>query len=232
LNTDLREVVMSSAIGDGANLKWVDRDYSHWNDTDPRTMSSLRRIQNYISTMKPPPYPLVIDATLAAAGATVFQTECATCHAFGGARTGTLIDAAEVGTDPHRIAMWTPASAAAYNAYGDGHPWKFSHFEATRDTRRCHSMACGSVHRTCTTDRCLRWRICWNPSSNGRASSGAATMCSTGRASASTRRARKHAASARRSMWPRPGNSNAGHTYGTTLPANQKRALLEYLKSL
>jgi hypothetical protein len=30
----------------------------------------------------------------------------------------------------------------------------------------------------------------------------------------------------------RPGNSNAGHTYGTMLPANQKRALLEYLKSL
>jgi hypothetical protein len=30
----------------------------------------------------------------------------------------------------------------------------------------------------------------------------------------------------------RQGNSNAGHPYGTTLPADQKRALLEYLKSL
>jgi hypothetical protein len=30
----------------------------------------------------------------------------------------------------------------------------------------------------------------------------------------------------------RAGNSNAGHTYGTALPADQKRALLEYLKSL
>jgi hypothetical protein len=29
-----------------------------------------------------------------------------------------------------------------------------------------------------------------------------------------------------------PGNSNAGHTYGTTLSAAQKWALLEYLKSL
>ena len=30
----------------------------------------------------------------------------------------------------------------------------------------------------------------------------------------------------------RPGNSNAGHTYGTELPAASKRALLEYLKTL
>ena len=29
-----------------------------------------------------------------------------------------------------------------------------------------------------------------------------------------------------------PGNSNAGHAYGTTLPADDKRALLEYLKTL
>ena len=30
----------------------------------------------------------------------------------------------------------------------------------------------------------------------------------------------------------KPGNSNAGHEYGTTLPAASKRALLEYLKTL
>ena len=30
----------------------------------------------------------------------------------------------------------------------------------------------------------------------------------------------------------KPGNSNAGHTYGTTLSADEKRALLEYLKTL
>ena len=29
-----------------------------------------------------------------------------------------------------------------------------------------------------------------------------------------------------------PGNSNAGHTYGTTLSADEKRALLEFLKTL
>ena len=28
-----------------------------------------------------------------------------------------------------------------------------------------------------------------------------------------------------------PGNGNGGHTYGTTLSANEKRALIEYLKT-
>jgi hypothetical protein len=29
-----------------------------------------------------------------------------------------------------------------------------------------------------------------------------------------------------------PGNSNAGHLYGTGLPAESKRALLEFMKTL
>jgi hypothetical protein len=29
-----------------------------------------------------------------------------------------------------------------------------------------------------------------------------------------------------------PGNGNQGHTYGTTLPPEEKRALIEYLKTL
>jgi len=29
----------------------------------------------------------------------------------------------------------------------------------------------------------------------------------------------------------RPGNSNAGHLYGTDLPAESERALIEYLKT-
>jgi hypothetical protein len=69
-------------------MKWVNRDFSHWGDSDPHTMSSLRRIQNYIGTVKPPKYPLPIDATLAAAGATLFQAQCGSCHAPGGSRTG------------------------------------------------------------------------------------------------------------------------------------------------
>jgi mono/diheme cytochrome c family protein len=232
LNTNLQEVVLSSAIGDGATTKWVDRDYSRWNGTDPRTMSSLRRIQNYIGTVKPPVYPLSIDPTLVAAGASVFQGACASCHAFGGARTGTLIDTAEVGTDPHRLAMWTPASAAAYNAYGNAHPWKFSHFRSTKGYTsvpldglwlRAPYLHNGSVPSLADllepVDK--RPRLFWR---------GYDVLDGTGVGFESM------SAEAKRIGTPfdvtKPGNSNAGHTYGTMLAPDQKRALLEYLKSL
>ena len=94
-------------------------------------MSSLRRIQNYIGDLKAPTYPFAVDKTLAAAGAVTYKASCAQCHEMGGARTGTVIPLAEIGTDRHRLDMWTADAAKAYNAYGEGHTWKFSHFTTT-----------------------------------------------------------------------------------------------------
>ena len=156
LNTNLREVVLSSAIGDGASPEWVDRDMRGWDSTDPRAMSSLRRVQNYISSVQAPAYPFPIDRALAAQGEAVYRTECAACHAPGGARTGTVVPVAEVGTDRHRLDMWTKASAAAYNAYGEGHAWKFSHFRTTQGYVSVRSRDYGCARRTFTTDPCPR----------------------------------------------------------------------------
>ena len=72
-----------------------------------------------------------VDRELAARGQAVYGSACASCHAPGGARTGTVVPLAEIGTDRHRLDMWTKPSAAAYNAYGEGHTWKFSHFRTT-----------------------------------------------------------------------------------------------------
>jgi processive rubber oxygenase RoxA-like protein len=232
LNTNLQEVVLSSAIGDGANTKWVDRDYAKWNETHPEAMSSLRRIQNYIGVVKPPKYPLPVDAALAAAGATVFQGECASCHAFDGARTGTLIPVGEVGTDPHRLQMWTPQSATTYNGYASKYTWKFSHFRSTQGYAsvpldglwmRAPYLHNGSVPTL--TDllepEATRPRFFWRGDDvydGARVGFESTTD------------------EARRVGTPfdvtKPGNSNAGHTYGTTLPPDKKRALVEYMKTL
>ena len=232
LNTNLQEVVLSSAVGDGATPKWVDRDYAHRNDTSPQTLSSLRRIQNYIGAVKPPAYPLPIDSALAANGAAVFQSECANCHAFGGTRTGTLVPVEEVGTDRHRLDMWTPASAAAYNAYAVEYAWKFSNFRSTKGYTsvpldglwmRAPYLHNGSVP---SLDDLLKpvadrpaffWRgsDLFDPVSIGFVSTGAEAE-RTGTPFDTTR----------------PGNGNAGHTYGTALAPNEKHALLEYLKTL
>ena len=57
--------------------------------------------------------------------------QCAQCHAAGGKRTGTVVPVEEVGTDRHRLDMWTPAAPVAYNAFAKGYPWAFSGFRKT-----------------------------------------------------------------------------------------------------
>ena len=126
-----REVVQSSALGDGATQKWMDRDFAKWDSTDPKQMSSLRRVMNYIGERKAPKYPYVIDRALAETGATLYKAQCAECHEPGGRRFGTVIPLEEIGTDRHRLDMWTQGAVTAYNAYGDGRPWKFSGFRKT-----------------------------------------------------------------------------------------------------
>ena len=232
LNDDLREVVQSSALGDGATKAWVDRDYLRWNDTNPRTMSSLRRVYNYISRVQAPRYPFPIDRTLADAGAPIYQANCAQCHAPGGARTNALIPVAEVGTDPNRIGMWTPPSAASYNAYGEGHAWDFSHFKTNNAYvsttleglwLRAPYLHNGSVPSLADllepadkrTPRFWRGYDVYDPVRVGFISDGPEAK----------RIGTEHDITKR-------GNSNAGHVYGVTLTPEQKKALLEYLKTL
>jgi hypothetical protein len=232
LNSDLKEVVLSSAIGDGATTAWVDRDNRNWDNTTPQTMSSLRRIENYIENVPPPKYPFAIDRPLAAVGEKVYGDHCASCHAPGGARTGTIVPVAEVGTDRHRLEMWTPASAAAYNGYGEGHAWKFSHFRSTNGYvsvpldglwLRAPYLHNGSVPNLAAlldpaSQRPAKfWRgyDVYDPAGVGFVTTGAdaekaGTFLDT----------------------TQPGNSNAGHAYGTDLSADDKRALIEYLKTL
>jgi len=232
LTTSLQESVLSSAIGDGTPVKWVDRDFAKWNNTTPGEMSSLRRVQNYISNVQAPKYPYPVDATLAATGRPIYQEKCASCHEIGGQRTGSVVSVAEVGTDRHRLDMWTKNAAASYNAYGEGHAWKFSKFRTTDGYvttpleglwLRAPYLHNGSVPSLVDLfepverrpQRFWRGYDLYDPVKVGFVSDGpeaqrVGTLFEI----------------------QRSGNSNVGHTYGVDLPAESKRALIEYLKTL
>ena len=231
-NTDLREIVRASAIAGGTSMAWLDRDARRWDVSDPRESSSLRRVMNFISDAKPPRYPLAIDQQLVSAGATVFQTECASCHAPDGARFGQVVPISEVGTDRHRLDAWTQPAADALNAYGRGRAWAVSGFRTSPGYvavpldglwLRAPYLHNGSVPSLADllepADR--RPRLFWrgydviDPVKVGFISEGAGAE----------RRGSRYDTS-------RPGNGNAGHEYGTALAPELKRALLEYLKTL
>ncbi len=232
LNTSLREAVQWPAIAEGASATWMDRDYSRWDGADPKSMSSLHRVMNYIGDLKAPKYPLPIDERLAAAGAVTYDSTCAMCHKAGGARAGAVIPLAEIGTDRARLDLWTSTAAAASNSVGDGHPWKFSHF---RKTDGYIAMPLDGVWLTAPylhngavpTLADLLEPPAARPATFWRG----ADLYDSARVGFVT----TGAAAERIGLLfdvTLPGNGNAGHTYGTDLAPEKKRALLEYLKTL
>lgn len=231
-STSLTEVVRSAAVFEGASTRWMDRDTGAWDRTDARQPSSLRRVQEYLSDLKPPAYPFSVDATLAAAGAVTYAATCAQCHDANGARANSAIPIDEIGTDRARLDAWTARTAEALNGFGTGHRWKFSGFRPPSSGYVAPSLDGvwlnapylhnGSIPTLSDVlespvDRPARfWRgyDVYDQARVGFISDGA---------------------DARRLGTPfdvtQPGNGNGGHTYGTTLPADEKRALIEYLKT-
>jgi mono/diheme cytochrome c family protein len=220
-NNDLvTERNKSAAIGAGCSESSLD-------------LPSMKRIEDWIWTLPAPAFPRAqIDEKRAAAGAAVFKKACAECHEPGGKRTGTTIHLTEAGTDPERLASFTPELTDKMNTIGTGKPWKFSHFRKSDGYAampldgvwlRAPYLHNGSV----PTLRLLLEPPEKRPGVFFRGYdvydyAGAGFVFSGPEAE---QRGFRFDTSAR-------GNSNAGHTWGTTLPQKQKDELLEFLKTL
>ncbi len=219
LSASLREVVLSSALGDGASRKSIQ-------------LASLARIEQWLMEVQPPTYPYDVDKALAGEGRAVYDKQCAQCHAPGGARTGTVVPVDEVGTDRHRLDMWTPAAPVAYNKFAQGYPWAFSGFKKTSGyvtmpldgvwlrAPYLHNGSVPSLQELFDPPAARRATFyrgynVFDPARVGFVSEG----------DAATRTGMLYDTRL-------PGNSNAGHLYGTELTAAQKKALIEYLKTL
>jgi hypothetical protein len=111
LNTSVREVVLSSALGDGMTRK------NMTNRPKPRCAASL--LFCTARNRRRPPYRP--DPAAVNRGHLLYVKLCAQCHAVTGARTLTVIPVEEVQTDRRRIDMWTPAARDAYNHYRTGY---------------------------------------------------------------------------------------------------------------
>ncbi len=218
LNSSLEEVLRSAAIGNGASVTSVD-------------LPSVEAVARWVRTLTPPAYPLPIDEGRAARGREVFAAACASCHAASGARMGQVIPAPDIGTDPHRLASWNETSARAFNGLAAGKAWQFRAFRKTDgyvamplagvwlNAPYLHN---GSVPTLAdllepVARRPVRfWRgydvldtIRVGFVATGLEAERDGTLLDTSR----------------------PGNGNGGHLYGTELPADDKVALVEFLKS-
>lgn len=219
LETSLTETVNTGAIGDGATR-------------DSIPIADLQRVEKYITELAPPQYPFYIDQSLAQEGKPIFDNNCASCHAFGGERTGTVIPLSEIGTDPHRLEMWTKEAADSYNEYAEGYEYDFDNLRKTDGYvavsldglwLRSPYLHNGSIpylqdlleKSENRTKVFYRGYDVYNPEKVGFVAEGQEAEKKGFRYDTNV-----------------PGNSNQGHIYGVDLSVQDKTKLIEYLKTL
>lgn len=224
LLTDLHETVVAGAIGDGMTRK-----------TWARTEEGLGRIEDFIRRQAPPPSPfsplrapgdpLRVEPAALAQGRAIYRRDCAGCHEPGGARYRQPIPIVELGTDRHRLDMWTPAARATYAAYEPGYDWGFRAFRKTEGY-----VAVG-----------LRGLWLRGPYlHNGSVPTLAALLRSPAERPLTFRRGSDiidpDGGFRSDEGWlydtRLPGNGNDGHLWGTTLPEEERAALLAWLKTM
>jgi cytochrome c553 len=191
----------------------------------------VKRQTDLSESIRPPKYPFAIDKAAAKRGAAHFESKCASCH--GGPESDKrLYSIAEVGTDPHRAELFTEKQAEGFNkflaeleAVGYEPPKEFGvrstgkYWAATLNGvwARSPYLHNGSVRTmqellTAPTQRAKNFHRGsqeYDPAQMGYTDAGVYVFDTT-----------------------TDGNSNSGHDYGTKLSAEQKRDLIEYLKTL
>jgi mono/diheme cytochrome c family protein len=219
---DVRSVIIDSALGVLGAPPADKGDF----------LKQVQWLQDYLSSLPPPRYPFPVDSVRAAAGKVVFDAQCARCHASE--RTGMRIPLDEVGTDRARRDTWNKGAAIKANQVvtAMGIPRKGLVEEDLNGYKipfldgiwlRAPYLHNGSVPtlRDLLEPTAARPKIFWNgydvydPQRVGFITDGD-----------EARRVGTHFDTAAK------GGGNQGHEFGSTLPAGDKEALLEYLKTL
>lgn len=232
-NSSVAERNLSAALGAGVTPVTVERE-------------AIARIEAWMRHLPAPAFPApdAIRREAAARGAELFAAYCARCHGQGDAegydyRTerypelGQVVALSEIGTDPGRWASYTPEFAAAQNNLYTGYPWRFRRFHKTEGYAnhpldgiwaRSPYLHNGSV----PTLRDLLEPAERRPAVWYRGNE----EFDLARVGYQSRTASPAFFRYDTSV---PGNDNGGHegpAYGTELPAADKDALVEYMKTL
>lgn len=207
---------------------------------------AFRDILEHLVALEPPKYPFAVDAALAAKGEKVFSANCAKCHGTYGEKwsyPNKVIALDEIGTDPARYRGITEKYGKAYLE-----SWFGKEGGGVKPIRIGEGYQAPPLDGVWATAPYLH---------NGSVPTLEGVLNSKARPKRFTRSFRTGEADydkvnvgwkttdapeppARASGWERrkvydtskPGRGNGGHTYGDHLTAEQRAALIEYLKTL
>jgi hypothetical protein len=193
--------------------------------------ATVKRQTDLSEKIRPPRYPFKIDKDATKRGAPLFAAKCNSCH--GGKESDKRLFALkDVGTDPHRAELFTQKQAERFNkflaeleAVGYEPPkevgvrstgkywaptlsgvWARSPYLHNGSVRTMQELLTPPTERAKSFHRGSR---VFDDRDLGYTDEGAYVLDTSG-----------------------SGNSNSGHEYGTKLSENEKRDLIEYLKTL
>jgi hypothetical protein len=226
-NDSVDERNLSAGLGAGITPVTVDHEL-------------LKRVRDWIWTLPPPKYPYAVDAALASRGSAIYQRDCLACHGDHrfregvrvGDRLGKVEPIEQVATDRHRLDSYTPVFAANQYSLFPETEYRFKRFVKTNGYAnhpldgiwaRAPYLHNGSVPTL--------WDLLQEPSARPAVfyrGYDVFDQVNVGFVSS--------VAEADGRMFFRydtaiPGNGNGGHVYGTRLTADEKRAIVEYLKT-
>ena len=213
-NSSLTERNLSAALAGGATEWLLER-------------RAIQKVSDWLLDLPSPKFPGPLESQKVAMGAKVYARErCGSCHDATNGQLGQVTDLSILQTDPERVTLFSPQMVQYFRQVGAGYSWRFSHYRSTHGYAnmpldgiwmRAPYLHNGSVPTldallSPAKDRPSKFiRGCdrLDPVKVGFA-------CDLG-FQYDTQLA---------------GNSNKGHEFATTLPATDKSALIEYLKSL
>jgi mono/diheme cytochrome c family protein len=219
---DARSVIIDSALGLLGAAPHDTQDF----------LKQVAWLEKYLGERPAPKYPFPIDQARAQAGQAVFDRNCASCHASE--RTGTRIPVNEVGTDPERLGTWSKQAAIESNkvvrSFGierrglvENEPSGYIAAFLDGIWLRAPYLHNGSVPtlRDLLKPETERPKVffrgydVYSPVDVGFITQGGEAQRVGTKFNVEER-----------------ASSNRGHEYGTDLPAAEKEALIEYLKTL
>jgi mono/diheme cytochrome c family protein len=217
--------------------------------TFEREEPTFADIRQYIGSLEPPAYPLPVDASLARHGEGLFEKNCARCHGTYGADAeypNKIVPLEKIGTDPSLVRRLTPEIEDHFRRSwftkelgpdGEPYPLRYNagyqappldgvwatapylhngsvptlhHLLKSSDRPKVFTRSYATAVEDYDAER-VGWRVTELPGPAARRSG---------------REARQVDDTSKR------GRSNAGHTFGDALSDEERRAVIEYLKTL
>ena len=226
-NDSVDERNLSAGLGAGITPVTVDH-------------AGIKRVRDWTWTLRPPPYPYSIDRPLAARGAGLYAQACLSCHGDHrfregiktGDRVGQVVSASDIGTDRYRLDSYTVAFAANQYALFPDSAYRFRRFRKTDGYAnhpldgiwaRAPYLHNGSVPT-------LR-DLLEPPEQRPAAFYRGYDVYDQARVGFVTDVPQENGRAFFRYDTTIPGNGNGGHIYGTALTDDDKRAIVEYMKT-